>query len=141
MIYAYNILTGYMAVNGSLFLHIPMLIAQAFFTKPPENLGEGYKPFEEACLYWWAYSLTMHILLASIHLSRVAGWIFETPPGFETVRQAFEMVAVLAETLNFALMLTLSLLFINSQEYFEEHETNLDLMTYRRWLTIEALMF
>ena len=41
-----------------------------------------------------------------------------TPPGFETVRQAFEMVAVLAETLNFALMLTLAISFTDSFEYF-----------------------
>ena len=121
MIYAYNILTGYMAVNGSLFLHIPMLFAQAIFTKPPKNLQEledGLQPFEDACSYWWAYSLTMHVLLASIHFSRVCGWIFVTPPGFETVRQAFEMVAVLAETLNFALMLTLTISFTDSFEYF-----------------------
>ena len=97
-----------------------MLIAQAIFTKPPENLGEGFKPFEEACYYWWAYSLTMHTLLASIHLSRVFGWVVETPPGFETVRQAFEMVAVLAETLNFALMLTLALYFVTDLEYIEQ---------------------
>ena len=121
MIYAYNILTGYMAVNGSLFLHIPMLIAQWVFTKPLKNLGDpedGLQPFEEACTYWRAYSLTMHVLLASIHLSKVFGWIIATPPGFETVRQAFEMVAVLAETLNFALMLTLAISFTDNFEYF-----------------------
>ena len=86
----------------------------------------------------------MHVLLAGIHLSKVFGWIIATPSGFETVRQAFEMVAVLAETLNFALMLTLAISFTDNFEYFEDLQklqTNTDLLTFRRWLTIEALMF
>ena len=47
MIYAYNILTGYMAIRGCLFIHIPMFVAQLAFVRIPEGLGEGYEELEE----------------------------------------------------------------------------------------------
>ena len=54
------------------------------------------------------------------------------------------MVAVLAETLNFALMLTLIVTTTYSFKQFDNEESltnNMELLTYRRWITIEAAMF
>ena len=109
MIHAYNILTGHLAIRGSFFIHIPMFMAQLFFVKPPQGLGIGFEALEKSFRDWWIFSLLMHFLLAFVNLWKVYGWMRQgLPRAFETVRQAFQMVAVLAETLNFALMLTLS---------------------------------
>ena len=48
MIYAYNILTGYMAIRGSLFIHFPMFIGQLILVQYPEDLNQ-YEEMEFAC--------------------------------------------------------------------------------------------
>ena len=149
MIYAYNILTGYMAIRGSLFIHIPMFIAQLIFVRPPEGLGDGFEALEKSFRDWWLFSLIMHLILSLVHFLRVFSWGLpcfkdKLPTPFETVRQGFQMVAVLAETLNFALMLTLIVTTTYSFKQFDTEETlknNIELSTYRRWITIEAGMF
>ena len=87
----------------------------------------------------------MHFLLAFVNMWKIYGWVRKgLPRAFETVRQGFQMVAVLAETLNFALMLTLSVAMQYSFKSFNADEfltSDIKLLTFRRWLTIEAGMF
>ena len=53
------------------------------------------------------------------------------------------MISVIFETINFALMLTVSV-YMTKKLKFDENEAfveNTELATFRRWLTIEAVMF
>ena len=68
MIYAYNILTGYMAIRGCMFIHIPMFFAQLAFVRTPKNLGDGFEELEESFSAWWNLGLSMHFILAMLHL-------------------------------------------------------------------------
>ena len=84
MIHAYNILTGYMAIRGSLFLHLPMFIAQAIFVRYPTDLGDdGYEEFMHALKLWYWLALIMHFLLAFVHGLVIAPYAI--PPAFEGV--------------------------------------------------------
>lgn len=53
------------------------------------------------------------------------------------------MVGVIAETVNFALMLTLAVSMIKEYKFDEDPElsNDLELMKFRRWILIEAVMF
>lgn len=53
------------------------------------------------------------------------------------------MVGVIAETVNFALMLTLAVSMIKEYKFDEDPELSddLELMKFRRWILIEAVMF
>ena len=53
------------------------------------------------------------------------------------------MVGVIAETVNFALMLTLSVSIIKTYKFDEDPELrdDIELMKFRRWILIEAVMF
>ena len=66
MIYAYNILTGYMAVRGTFFIHFPMFIAQLTLVKCPEDLGEGFEELEFALRSQWWLSLLLHFYLGAL---------------------------------------------------------------------------
>ena len=68
MIYAYNILTGYMAIRGSSFIHLPMFIAQSALVRVPEDLGDGFEDMEDSFKDWYILALFMHFYLAILHL-------------------------------------------------------------------------
>ena len=53
------------------------------------------------------------------------------------------MVGVIAETVNFALMLTLAVSMIKDYKFDEDPELSddIELMKFRRWILIEAVMF
>ena len=53
------------------------------------------------------------------------------------------MVGVIAETVNFALMLTLAVNMIKEYKFDEDTELSddIELMKFRRWILIEATMF
>ena len=69
MIYAYNILTGYMAIRGSSYIHLPMFFAQLAFVSVPENLGDGFGDMEVSFKDWYLLALYMHLYLAILHIS------------------------------------------------------------------------
>ena len=72
MIYAYNILTGYMAIRGSSFIHLPMFFAQLAFVSVPKDLGDGFEDMEVSFKDWYILALLMHLYLAILHLSILA---------------------------------------------------------------------
>ena len=75
MIYAYNILTGYMAIRGCMFIHIPMFFAQLAFVRTPKNLGEGFEDLEESFNSWWHLALFMHFIMAMLHVGFFAIYV------------------------------------------------------------------
>ena len=91
---------------------------------------------------WYWLALFMHFLLAFVHGLVTANYI-GLPPAFEGITRALQMISVIFETINFALMLTVSV-YMTKELKFDEIEDfvkNTELATFRRWLTIEAVMF
>ena len=97
MIYAYAILTGYVAIRGSMFLHIPMLIAMVAFVRIPE--AEDDPALVDAWRIWYTYAAIMHAILAILHFLAGLHALNVTAiesDAVESIRQGFQMVAVLA---------------------------------------------
>ena len=92
---------------------------------------------------WYWLALSMHFLLAFVHGLNFITPLLGLPPAFEGILRALQMISVIFETINFALMLTLSV-YMTKELKFDEIEDfvkNTELATFRRWLTIEAVMF
>ena len=86
----------------------------------------------------------MHLFLAFCHFIYLLDFIYDdVPPQFQTASRALQMVGVIAETVNFALMLTLSVSMIKDFKFDSDPELseNIELMKFRRWILIESVMF
>ena len=71
MIYAHNMISGYLCLQGSVMFHLPMLISMAVFIRiPPEqNLLEAFgTEYVDIAFYWYWFALSMHAVLAAFHL-------------------------------------------------------------------------
>ena len=64
MIHTHAILTGYIALRGSMLVHIPMLIAMLSFVRVPDaespNIGAAWHKT-------YMYAVSMHALLSVMH--------------------------------------------------------------------------
>ena len=66
MIHAYAILTGYIAMRGSLIIHLAMFMTMCFFVRLPDN--DDKFPGGRV---WYFFGLFMHLILASFQFSIV----------------------------------------------------------------------
>ena len=99
MIYAHAILTGYTSLRGSPIIHPSMFFAMLFFVDIPDNIDESFAGGD----IWYWYALFMHFILSILTFSSFIKGI----EAFETVEGSSQMVAVLAQILNFTTMLTI----------------------------------
>ena len=76
-IHAYAILTGYIAIRGSAFIHVPMLLVMIFMNIPTEEefaeldgaTESSIRYLTSACKTWYWYALGMHFILSVMHLA------------------------------------------------------------------------
>ena len=79
MINAYAILTGYVALRGSMAIHLSMLLAMIIFVRVP-GTDDLETSFPGGRL-WYVFAAFMHLLLALLHLSSLIAWF-----GADTIR-------------------------------------------------------
>ena len=125
MIYAYNILTGYMAVRGTIFIHLPMFIAQLLLVNCPENLGEGFEELEFTLRSQWWLQLILHFFLGALQFAIIIQYFSSEPQlTIETILRPLQILGVIFETLNFALVASIAISLVTefsvltSDEYF-----------------------
>ena len=109
MIYAHAILTGYTSLRGSPTIHAAMFIAMLIFIRVPEDVDNSFAGGN----YWYPFAVCMHLILAILTFSAFMTGITT----IETVKTSTQMIAVLAEILNFTTMVTL---YDESKETHEE---------------------
>ena len=107
MIYAYSVLTGYVTMRGSMFVHLPMFIAMMAFLSPiwKKPGEEGYQlPLPEemewqaaSASFWIVYGTWIHFILATLHFLSFT----QIPPRYVTYRLIAQILGVLAQVFNF----------------------------------------
>ena len=137
MIYSYSILTGYISLRGTIFLHLPMLIIMFFFVKVPKASEgeEDLEPLFWTWRIWYWFAFIMHGILTFMNVSL----LYPMSSAVETVREGIQMVAVLAEILNFTTMLTL--LAEDGSYSLPWAEMTVSEKTFKLWIIIESLIF
>ena len=127
MIYAYATLTGYVALRGSMMIHFAMLIVMLTFVRiPPEGHIDSSFPGGGI---WYIIACVMHAVMGLLHVSV----FLQLPDGIMTAKVGFQMVACLAQVLNFTTMLNL---FANSPTWNNMTDEE---RIFEVWIFIEAL--
>ena len=67
MIHAYAILTGYIAMRGSLIIHLGMFIAMIAFVRFPD--GEVLELSFPGGKIWYWFALLMHLILSFLQFT------------------------------------------------------------------------
>ena len=104
MIFAHSIISGYVTLQGSANVHIPMLLAMMFFVRIPSD-EEIVDVFPQEIVAWFYFAAAMHVILGFLNLIT---WLDKSPD--ETHAASFksvQLVCVLMETVNLCLMLKL----------------------------------
>ena len=99
MIHAHAILTGYTSLRGSPIIHLAMFFAMLIFVPVPDEMDESFPGGN----YWYPFAAFMHFILALVTFTFFLNGI----DAFETVKGSVTMIAVLAEILNFTIIVTL----------------------------------
>jgi hypothetical protein len=99
MIHAHAILTGYTALRGNPIIHLAMFFAMLILVPVPDEMDESFPGGN----YWYPFAAFMHFILALITFSSLLNGI----DAIETVKGSCTMIAVLAEILNFTIIVTL----------------------------------
>ena len=99
MIHAHAILTGYTALRGSPIIHLAMFFAMLIFVRVPDEIEESFPGGN----YWYPFAAFMHFILALLTFTSFISGI----DAIETVKGSVSMIAVLAEILNFTIIVTL----------------------------------
>ena len=99
MIHAHAILTGYTSLRGSPIIHLAMFFAMLIFVPVPDAMDESFPGGG----YWYPFAAFMHFILALLALTS----LINGNDAFETVKGSVTMIAVLAEILNFTIIVTL----------------------------------
>ena len=115
MIFVHSIISGYICLQGSFVIHIPMFLAMLHFVKVPDecDLITGFPGGAESLLIepkyiqaWYIFCLTMHGVLAFTHIASI--FLEEeidlyAASGF----MSFQLAAVLLQIANTCYMLGL----------------------------------
>ena len=131
MIFTHSILSGYVSLQGSLTIHMPMLIAMIAFVWFPGDIptkeefpdaprfslstcpSSGCERWYEYDLYtapegvisWFVFAALMHFILSCFH---AVAWLNESPVDNKPASyRVWQLFAVLLETLNLCMMLQL----------------------------------
>ena len=67
MIHAYAILTGYIAMRGSLVIHTALLVAMLCFVRIPDDYHNSFPGGK----IWYIYAVIMHVILALLNFSTI----------------------------------------------------------------------
>ena len=126
MIHANAILTGYTALMGSPIIHGAMFLAMLAFVRVPDDVDQSFPGGQQ----WYVFAVFMHTILALLTFSVYITSI----DALETVRAGAQMIAVLAEILNFTTMLTI---FANSKEWDDMTDQE---KKFCIWILVEAIM-
>ena len=104
MIFAHSIISGYVTLQGSANVHIPMLLAMMFFVRIPSD-EEIVDVFPESVVAWFYFAAAMHVILGVLNL---VTWMENSPDSTHAASfKSIQLVCVLAETVNLCLMLKL----------------------------------
>ena len=68
MIHAYAILTGYIAMRGSMVIHAALLIAMIAFVRIPDDYHNSFPGGK----LWYIYAIIMHLILALLNYASMA---------------------------------------------------------------------
>ena len=104
MIYAYSVLTGYVTMRGSVFIHWPMLIAMLAFLSPFYGnqipLDEELEWQAASARFWIYFGTVLHFVLGALHLGSFAS----VPPRADTYRLIMQILGVLGQVFNFTVV-------------------------------------
>ena len=110
-------------------MHVPMALAMILFvgSQPKDINGNPSENFVGAYQWYWL-AFSQHIALALVHYST-----FFMIGGLYIILEAFKVMAILAEVLNFIMAM---ILFINAPPHDQISE---DEQTFKIWLMLEIL--
>ena len=135
MIFAHSILSGYMVLQGSYVVHIPMLITMLLLVRDmiPTDDEVVQVMFRGSVIPWFWCAVTMHILLGLLSILKVfTGFADSFQSGFKSIQLIFNLL----EALNFCKMLQL---YGNSKMSHHEKESK-EVQDFRFWILIEICM-
>ena len=101
MINTMNIMTGYVVLRGTWQMRFPMFIVMWIFM--PSFEVEDADEFEGK-RFWYALAMTMHILLAILHLLSFSAIL---PKNWLLYIEGLKIMSILVEVINFIIALTL----------------------------------
>ena len=107
MIFNHSILSGYIVIQGSYVIHIPMLVAIYLFVQETVPSDEHVRStlFRGDVIGWYYLAISMHFLLAFLSMIKIHSdhW-YDTFPG---TYKSVQVISVLLEILSFCKMLQL----------------------------------
>ena len=66
MIFAHSIISGYVSLQGSATMHLPMLFAMLVFVDIPNE--ENSEVFPDGVKTWYYFAAAMHLICSVLHL-------------------------------------------------------------------------
>ena len=134
MIYAYSVLTGYVTMRGSVFIHLPMFIAMLVCLSPFYGnqipLPEEMEWQAASGGFWIYYGTFIHLVLGALHFLSFT----EIPPKAVTYRLICQILGVLAQVFNFTIV---GYLYAGAPAY---ELLNNSQRAFIGWIEIEVLM-
>ena len=110
MIFAHSIISGYVTLQGSATVHLPMFFAMMLFVTPLPNNEDLNTAFSEEDLPWrvedwFVFAAFMHVILSLVHISTLLPDSLDDE--YPSTFRSLQLFSVLLETINLCWMMKL----------------------------------